>query len=56
MAKKSPNVTYDKAFNIPVKFEMWKSLQKIAYENDVSMCNLIRDAIELHIKKIEKKG
>jgi hypothetical protein len=56
MVKKSPNATYDKTFVIPVKFDMWKKLRKISYENNVSMSNLIRDSIDNYIKKIEKKS
>jgi predicted HicB family RNase H-like nuclease len=45
---------YDKTLVVPLEYEMWFSLRKVAFDQQVSMNNLAREAIKKVIKKYEK--
>lgn len=47
---------YEKTLVIPIEYEMWQTLRRIAYENEVSMSQLTRSAIEKVINKFERKS
>lgn len=45
---------YDKTIVIPVEHSKWKAIRQISFDTEISMSQLIRDAIEKIIKKHEK--
>lgn len=52
---KKENIHPDKKILvIPLDFDLWKSFRKVAFDQEVSMSQLTRDAIEKIIKKHEK--
>lgn len=54
MAKAKTKGTYEKTLVIPVSLEMWKSLRKISYDQELSMSQMIRESVEKIIKKYDK--
>lgn len=47
---------YEKKLVIPMSKKMWEKLKKIAHDHNMSMNQLVRNGIELIIKKYENKS
>lgn len=45
---------YEKTIVIPIEKSMWQSLRRIAFEEEISMSQLTRTALEKLIKKYDK--
>lgn len=45
---------YDKTIVIPVEYAKWKAIRQIAFDTEISMSEMIRDAIDRIIKKYNK--
>lgn len=56
MNRKENKINYEKTLVIPIEIQMWKSLRKIAFDHEISMSQLTRDAIEKIIHKYEKNA
>lgn len=53
MSKEKAN--YEKHIIVPMERDMWKSLKKISFDEEVSMNKLVRGAVKNLIKKRENK-
>lgn len=45
---------YEKTIVIPIKADMHKELRKISFDNEISISQLAREALEKIIKKYKK--
>ena len=54
MDKEDIKEKYEKRIVVPLSLEMWKTLRKTSYEQELSMNHLVRDALEKALKKATK--